>query len=55
MEITGVKKQELQENYRYEMKKIKSWKKNEEDLRDPGGHSTEFCTLVVRVLCKERG
>lgn len=37
------------------MQKIKSWKKNEGELRDPGGHSTEVCILVVRVLCKERG
>ena len=55
MEITGGKTQELKEIYWYEMQKIKSWKKNEEEPRDPGGHSTEFCTLVVRVLCKERG
>lgn len=40
METTELKTQELKEVNWFEMQKIKSWKKNEEELRDSGGHST---------------
>lgn len=40
MEITELKIEELKEINWFEMQKIKSWKENEEELRDPGGHST---------------
>ena len=47
MEITELKIQELKEINWFDMQKIKRWKKNEEELRDPGSHS------IVLQICIE--